>query len=208
MLVKVAVELDSFCLDFFRIAQLVAYLDAVYIAPSPAQLNIRTRVPGTWELFLKMRCCVWLVLTLQVAQAALPSFLVFLVDDLGFADLGCFGSSNHSTPHIDAMRAGGLKLTQWISAAPICTPSRAALQTGRLPRRYGMTANQLPWRVMTAPSQATGLPSTELTVASLLKQRGYSTGMSGKVSWRFPFPTTHLGAVCVRVCPSSPYRKH
>ena len=54
------------------------------------------------------------------------------------------------------------------------------MQTGRMPARFGMTANSLPWRVLITPDQSTGLPDSELTVATLLKRKGYSTGMSGK----------------------------
>ena len=99
---------------------------------------------------------------------------------MGYADLGCFGSTNNSSPHIDSLARDGLRFTQWMSAASICTPSRAAMQTGRLPARFGMTANSLPWRVLITPDQPTGLPDSELTVATLLKRKGYSTGMSGK----------------------------
>jgi arylsulfatase A-like enzyme len=114
------------------------------------------------------------------ALPSLPNFLVFLVDDMGYSDLGCYGSQNNSSPNIDQLAAEGLRFTQWMSAASVCTPSRAALQTGRLARRFGMTANVLPWRLLITPSQSTGLPASERTVATELKELGYRTGMSGK----------------------------
>jgi arylsulfatase A-like enzyme len=89
------------------------------------------------------------------------------------------GRQNVSTPHIDRLAERGLKLTQWISAAPICTPSRVGLQTGRLAVRIGMTANVLPFRVFDWPSQSGGLPEAEFTVAEALQQAGYRTGMGG-----------------------------
>jgi arylsulfatase A-like enzyme len=62
--------------------------------------------------------------------ASSPNVLLLFVDDLGYGDLGCFGRQNISTPNIDSLAADGIKFTQWLSADSICTPSRAALQTG------------------------------------------------------------------------------
>ena len=79
------------------------------------------------------------------------------------------------------------------SSAPICTPSRGGLLTGRLPRRFGMTANSLPWRVLITLNQPGGLPAEELTIAEMLKPAGYATGMSGK--WHLGINNmTHMGA--------------
>ena len=66
-----------------------------------------------------------------------PNVLLLYVDDMGYGDLGCFGRQNISTPNIDSLATDGIKFTQWLSADSICTPSRAALQTGRLPVRFG-----------------------------------------------------------------------
>ena len=67
---------------------------------------------------------------------SLPNFLIFVVDDMGSQDLGCFGNKTISTPHIDKMRAEGALLEHHLSAAPICTPSRAAFLTGRYAKRW------------------------------------------------------------------------
>ena len=109
-----------------------------------------------------------------------PNFLVFIVDDMGYADLESFGATNVSTPATNRLAREGLRLTQWLSAASVCTPSRAALQTGRLARRLGMTADTLPIRVLSTISEPGGLPSGERTIATELKELGYRTGMSGK----------------------------
>jgi steryl-sulfatase len=110
-----------------------------------------------------------------------PNFLVFLIDDMGYSDTAVFGSPNHTTPHFDALVNSGMKFTQWISAAPICTPSRAALQTGRYPIRTGCMGNVEKYRVIPTPSSPGGLDPTEhLTLAHALRQAGYATGMSGK----------------------------
>lgn len=70
-----------------------------------------------------------------------PNVLLLLIDDMGYSDLPDFGSPNATTPHISRLIASGMKFTQWISAAPICTPSRAALQTGRYPIGTGCMGN-------------------------------------------------------------------
>jgi arylsulfatase A-like enzyme len=109
-----------------------------------------------------------------------PNIVIILADDLGYGDLGAFGAPNIRTPHLDAMAAQGQKWTNFY-VQPVCSPSRAALLTGRLPVRTGMFAT--PGR--RAPgvfrdNAAQGLPLEEVTIAELLKSAGYSTGMIGK----------------------------
>ena len=114
------------------------------------------------------------------AQRRLPNVIVILADDLGYGDLGAFGAPNIRTTRLDAMAAEGQKWTAFY-VQPVCSPSRAALLTGRLPIRSGMFGTP----AGTAPkvfrdNAAEGLPSDELTVAELLKSAGYRTGMVGK----------------------------
>jgi len=100
---------------------------------------------------------------------------------MGYSDLAIFGSPNVSTPHIDDLVRRGTKFTQWVSAAPICTPSRAALQTGRYPIRTGCIGNVEARRVVPMPSSPGGLdPAQHMSIATALKKAGYATGMSGK----------------------------
>src|SRR5687768_14407560 len=68
-----------------------------------------------------------------------PNVVFFLVDDLGYADLGCYGSTFHETPHLDRLAAEGAKFTQAYAACPVCSPTRASVLTGRWPQRTGVT---------------------------------------------------------------------
>lgn len=117
----------------------------------------------------------WLCLciALPAASASAPNIIVILADDLGYGDVGSFGAEGIATPHIDQLAADGLKFTQFYAAAPVCTPSRAGLLTGRSPARMGMTHVFM----YDAPD---GMPTAEITIAEQLKQAGYHTGMVGK----------------------------
>ena len=101
-----------------------------------------------------------------------PNIIYILVDDLGFGDVG-FHGSNIPTPNIDALAEGGVKLES-LYTAPLCTPSRASLMTGRFPFRYGLQSGVI------TPGQHYGLPLNEKTVATALKELGYKTYLVGK----------------------------
>jgi arylsulfatase A-like enzyme len=107
------------------------------------------------------------------AADMLPNFVLMLADDLGYGDLSCYGHPTIATPNLDAMAREGMRFTQFYAAAPMCGPSRAALMTGRLAIRSGMTRNLFPW------SQG-GLPDSEITIAAALKKAGYATMCVGK----------------------------
>ncbi|XP_070545915.1 arylsulfatase H-like [Ptychodera flava] len=108
-----------------------------------------------------------------------PNIVLFLVDDLGYGDLGCYGNETVKTPNIDRLASEGLKFTRMYSQST-CTPSRAALLTGRYPIRSGMLKGWVPFNVLTSPAQTGGLPENEFTLAEMLKQNGYATGILGK----------------------------
>jgi arylsulfatase A-like enzyme len=108
-----------------------------------------------------------------------PNIIVIFTDDQGYGDLGCYGSKTIATPRLDRMAAEGMRFTDFYVAAPFCSPSRAALLTGRQPARCGV-----PYVLF--PGEHHGLPPEEITLAELLKSAGYATGMVGKwhLGWR------------------------
>jgi arylsulfatase A-like enzyme len=107
-----------------------------------------------------------------------PNFVIIFTDDQGYGDLGCYGAKHVSTPRIDQMAAEGAKLTSFYVAAPVCTPSRAALMTGCYPKRVGMATGSN-FGVLLA-GDTKGLHPDEITIAEVLKSAGYRTGMFGK----------------------------
>ncbi len=124
-----------------------------------------------------------LALTLLLAATATaadkPNFILIFVDDLGYADIGAFGSELHRTPHLDRMAAEGRKLTSFYVSANVCTPSRSSLMTGSYPRRVGLDENERGQWVL-FPVNQEGLHPDEVTVAEVLKDVGYSTALVGK----------------------------
>ncbi|XP_054829244.1 arylsulfatase D-like isoform X2 [Eublepharis macularius] len=108
-----------------------------------------------------------------------PNIVLMLADDLGIGDIGCYGNSTISTPNIDRLAKEGVKLTQHIAAASLCTPSRAAFLTGRYPVRSGMASSNA-YRALWWNAGSGGLPVNETTFARLLQQQGYTTGLVGK----------------------------
>jgi len=111
------------------------------------------------------------------AQNQKPNIIIILADDLGYGDLSCYGHPTIRTPYLDQMAKEGMRFTQFYVAANVCSSSRAALLTGRLPLRNGMAGEQ---KVVLFPNSSGGLPASEITIAEALKSAGYSTGIIGK----------------------------
>ena len=114
-----------------------------------------------------------LAFTAFAADTPKPNFVIINIDDLGYADIGPYGSTLNRTPQLDRMAKEGRKLTSFY-AAPVCSPSRAALMTGCYPKRV------LPIPHVLFPGSKVGLSPSEATVAEALKAQGYATGMVGK----------------------------
>ena len=118
-----------------------------------------------------------------------PNVVLIVADDLGWADLGCYGSRFHRTPHLDRMAAEGCRFTQAYAACPVCSPTRAALMTGKYPARLGLT-DWLPGRAdrpdqrLLRPVIRQQLPLEERTLAEVLKAGGYATAHHRQVAPR------------------------
>jgi arylsulfatase A len=116
-----------------------------------------------------------------------PNVVLLFADDMGYGDLGCYGHPTIRTPHLDRMAREGVRLTSFYTASPGCSPSRAALLTGRYPLRCGVP-------FVFGPETVEGLPESEITLADILKQQGYLTMAIGK--W-------HLGHAVKELMPTS-----
>src|SRR3954452_3596111 len=125
--------------------------------------------------------CFWLMalsaptVTAMAAEPP-PNFVIIFADDLGYGDLGCYGHPTIKTPHLDRMAREGMKFTQFYSAAEVCTPSRGALLTGRLPPCNGLCGK----RRVFFPDSKGGIQPDEITIPELLKSKGYATAILGK----------------------------
>ena len=122
---------------------------------------------------------VCLLLPLFAAPAAAdspkkPNVVLILTDDCGYADFGCYGSKDVKTPHLDKLAKQGTRLTHFYSNGPVCTPTRAALMTGRWQQRVG-----LEWAIYPGQKEP-GLPASETSLARMLKGAGYATALFGK----------------------------
>ncbi|KAL9983010.1 hypothetical protein ACROYT_G005131 [Oculina patagonica] len=127
----------------------------------------------TWFKFI-------LTFTLINLTSAKPNVLIFLVDDLGIGDVGCFGNDTIKTPNIDRLAKEGARLRHDVTPDSICTPNRAAFLTGRYPIRSGLASEKGQLRALVFTSASGGLPQNETTFAEIASAAGYRTGIIGK----------------------------
>ncbi len=139
------------------------------------ELNLR------WlALLFSVAAMAWLPAgAAPVSQARKPNIIVILVDDMGYGDCGCYGSTKNRTPAIDKMAREGMRFTSFYSTSGVCSPSRSSLMTGCYPLRVGLHVSAKGCYVL-VPGDNRGLNPSEITVAELLKQQGYATMCIGK----------------------------
>ncbi len=150
----------------------------------------RINFPGS--LLLLALC--FLGSTGGATAAPKPNVVFILCDNLGYGDIGCYGSKIHRTPNVDRLAQEGLKLTGFYAASGVCTPSRASLMTGCYPRRVNMHVSDRGGAVL-QPVSPKGLNPDEVTIAEVLKTAGYATAIIGKwhLGDQMPFLPTRQG---------------
>jgi arylsulfatase A-like enzyme len=120
-----------------------------------------------------MVTAIWQPGDAKAASAEKPNVMIILTDDQGYGDVGCYGSTTIKTPNLDRLASEGVRFTDGYSANSVCSPARAGLLTGRYPTRTTI-AN------VVLPELPDGMPSSEITLAEILKQAGYATACIGK----------------------------
>ncbi|HXH60598.1 MAG TPA: sulfatase-like hydrolase/transferase, partial [Fimbriimonadaceae bacterium] len=126
------------------------------------------------------------------AQTSLPNIVYILADDLGYGEVGCYGQKKIETPNIDRLAAEGMKFTQHYSGAPVCAPARCVLMTGKDSAHAYVRGNkEMGGWGRYDPEGQLPIPASEVTVAEVLKTKGYATGAFGKWGLGGPGSTGH-----------------
>lgn len=133
---------------------------------------------------------IWVLFIAALASTAMsadrpPNVVLFLVDDLGWSDVGCYGSRFYETPHVDRLATEGVRFTQAYAACHVCSPTRASILTGKYPARLHLTdwlpgRKDFPFQKLKNAATAQQLPDEEVTIAQALRKHGYATGHFGK----------------------------
>jgi hypothetical protein len=126
---------------------------------------------------VRSRICLFSIILLigscQQESKSPPNIIIIFTDDQGYGDVGSYGATQFTTPHLDQMAAEGMRFTNFYAAQAVCSASRAALLTGCYPNRIGITGAMF-------PTSKIGLHKDEITIAEMLKSKGYATGIFGK----------------------------
>ena len=146
--------------------------------PLPDPIPLKIQFPISNQLLRSFMFLALLVSLVTARASPPPNIVIILADDMGYGDLSCYGHPSIRTPNLDRMAAEGMRFTDFYVAASVCTASRAALLTGRLPIRTGMAGS--PERNVIMTDSTGGLPTNEITIASALKSQGYATACIGK----------------------------
>lgn len=147
-------------------------------------------------IFGRLILLVNLLLGVAFAETRKPNIVFFLVDDLGWSDVGCNGSSFYDTPNIDQLAEEGVRFTNAYAACHVCSPTRASILTGKYPATLNLTdwldgRSNRPYQVLLNPDKAMALDPNETTLAEVLKTEGYATALFGK--WHLGRDTTPTG---------------
>jgi arylsulfatase A-like enzyme len=145
---------------------------------------------------IRLVLLVNLLLGVAFAEARKPNIVFFLVDDLGWSDVGCFGSPFYDTPNIDQLAEEGVRFTNAYAACHVCSPTRASILTGKYPATLKLTdwlngRGNRPYQVLQNPDKAMALDPDETTLAEALKKEGYATALFGK--WHLGSDTSPTG---------------
>ena len=138
----------------------------------------------SWTLAFVILALTVFASTSTAEETRPPNVILILIDDMGFTDLGCAGSKFYDTPHIDRLAASGMRLTHGYSACTVCSPTRAAVMTGKYPARLHITdwisGSVRPFAKLKIPEWTQHLPHEEITIAEVFRSAGYATCHIGK----------------------------
>ena len=137
------------------------------------------------NILVVLSCLSFFAAASAVAQKKAPNIVFFLVDDLGWTDVGCFGSSFYETPNIDRFATEGVKFTSAYAACHVCSPTRASIMTGKYPARTGLSdwlpgRREFSFQKFSNVRSVQQLPFEEITIAETLRGHGYRTAAFGK----------------------------
>ncbi|MCP4511501.1 MAG: sulfatase-like hydrolase/transferase [Fuerstiella sp.] len=143
------------------------------------------------KVFATLAVIICMIGSLRAVEQRQPNIIFILADDLGYGDIGCYGSAINRTPHLDRLAAGGIRFTDFHSNGPMCSPTRAAFLTGLYQNRFGRRFES----ALSGSRRDPGLPLNAVTIAEVLQQAGYATGMYGKwhLGYEAPWLPTNQG---------------